>query len=101
SGCAKLGIAPHVTEAALNHRSGVIRGVARVYNRYDFGSEKRVAFEAWARYVEAIVTGAPAGNVVELASARASWWVQGLQADGAGGQRFRSTKTRTDSLWRY
>jgi integrase len=30
SGCAKLGIAVHVVEAALNHRSGTIRGVAAV-----------------------------------------------------------------------
>ncbi|MGI8570374.1 MAG: hypothetical protein ACR2KT_15655 [Methylocella sp.] len=29
SGCARLGIAVHVVEAALNHRSGTIKGVAK------------------------------------------------------------------------
>jgi integrase len=33
SGMAGLGTAPHVVEAVLNHRSGVIRGVASVYIR--------------------------------------------------------------------
>ena len=35
TGCAGLGVAPQVVEAVLNHRSGTIRGVAAVYNRYD------------------------------------------------------------------
>jgi integrase len=69
SGCAKLGIAVHVVEAVLNHRSGTIRGVAAVYNRYDYSIEKRAALEAWGRYVEAIVTGETAQNVIELATA--------------------------------
>jgi integrase len=34
SGMARLGIAPHVIEKVLNHRTGVISGVAAVYNRY-------------------------------------------------------------------
>jgi integrase len=71
SGMAGLGIAPHVVEAVLNHKSGSIKGVAAVYNRYNYGAEKRAALEAWGRYLDALVTGAPAGNVVELAKARA------------------------------
>jgi integrase len=71
SGMAGLGIAPHVVEAALNHKSGSIKGVAAVYNRYSYGAEKRAALEAWGRYLDALVTGAPASNVVELATARA------------------------------
>jgi hypothetical protein len=63
---AGLGIAPHVVEAVLNHRSGTIKGVAAVYNRYSYSGEKRAALEAWARALDAIVTGKPAGNVVEL-----------------------------------
>jgi integrase len=70
SGCARLGIAVHVVEVALNHKSGSIRGIAAVYNRYDYGDEKRAAMAAWARHVQAIVTGETAGNVVELAKAR-------------------------------
>jgi integrase len=71
SGMAEIGIAPHVVEAALNHKSGTIKGVASVYNRYSYLSEKRAAFDAWARKVNAIVSGVAAANVVELASARA------------------------------
>jgi integrase len=65
SGCARLGVAVHVVEAALNHRSGAIKGVAAVYNRYDYATEKRAALDVWSRYVETLVTGA-AANVVEL-----------------------------------
>lgn len=54
SGMAKLGIAPHIIEAVLNHRTGVIRGVARVYNRHAYDKEKRAALDAWALHVIAI-----------------------------------------------
>jgi integrase len=70
SGMAGLGIAPHVVEAVLGHRSGTIRGVAAVYNRYSYATEKRQALDAWSRKLDAIVTGEAAANVVELASAR-------------------------------
>ena len=66
---ARLGIAPHVVEAILGHRSGTIKGVAAVYNRYSYASEKRAALDAWARRLEAIVTGGKASNVVELLNA--------------------------------
>jgi integrase len=66
SGCARLGIAVHVVEAALNHRSGSIRGIAAVYNRYSYDTEKRAAMAAWARHVQAIVSGETAANVVSL-----------------------------------
>jgi integrase len=71
SGMAGIGIAPHVVEAVLNHKSGTIKGVAAVYNRYSYSTEKRAALEAWARALDAIVTGKRGGNVVELATARA------------------------------
>ncbi|MFZ0601804.1 MAG: integrase arm-type DNA-binding domain-containing protein [Roseiarcus sp.] len=70
SGMAGLGIAPHVVEAVLNHKSGTIKGVAAVYNRYSYATEKRAALDAWARRLDAIVTGTAASNVVELAKAR-------------------------------
>ena len=72
SGMAGLGIAPHVVEAVLNHKGGSIKGVAAIYNRYNYGTEKRTALEAWGRYVDALVTGAAAENVVEFAKVRAS-----------------------------
>jgi len=69
---AEMNVAPHVVEAVLNHRSGVIRGVARIYNKYSYAAEKRAALEAWARKLDAIVTGKPGSNVIELAPARVS-----------------------------
>ena len=72
SGMAGMGIAPHVVEAVLNHKSGTIKGVAAVYNRYSYAAEKREALDAWARRLDAIVNPAPASNVVELLKARAA-----------------------------
>jgi integrase len=69
SGMAGLGIPPHVVEAVLNHKSGTIKGVAAIYNRYSYADEKKAALEAWARKLATIVSGKPSGNVVELARA--------------------------------
>jgi integrase len=56
SGMARLGQPVHVVEAVLNHRSGAIRGVARVYNRYDYAEEKREALERWGAHVSRIAS---------------------------------------------
>jgi hypothetical protein len=56
SGMARLGVAPHVVEAVLNHRNGIIRGVAAVYNRYDFAGEKRHALELWGAHIERLAS---------------------------------------------
>jgi integrase len=56
SGMARLGIAPHVVEAVLNHKTGTISAIAAIYNRYDLAVEKRAALEAWASYVERLVS---------------------------------------------
>ena len=69
SGMAGLRFPPHVVEAVLNHRSGTRRGVAGVYNRFDYADEKRAALEAWGNYVTRLVEGG-AANVVQLAGAR-------------------------------
>lgn len=66
SNMARLGIPVHVTEAALNHKSGTIRGVAAVYNRYNYADEKRGALEAWGRFVTSIAGPTDAENVVTL-----------------------------------
>jgi integrase len=65
TGMARLNVAPHVVDKVLNHVSGTIRGVAAVYNRFEYLEERRAALEAWARYVENLVAPAPA-NVVTL-----------------------------------
>jgi hypothetical protein len=54
SGMAGLGTAPHVIEAVLNHRSGVIRGVAVTYNRFNYAAEKRAALDLWTAHVAAL-----------------------------------------------
>lgn len=67
SGMASLGIAPHVVEAVLNHKSGTVRGVAAVYNRYSYRTEMLAALTAWSRRVREIASGEKAaGNVVSL-----------------------------------
>jgi integrase len=66
SGCARLGVAIHVVERLLNHRSGTFGGIVSVYQKHDFANEQRAAVEVWARHVEALVRGGEAGNVVEL-----------------------------------
>jgi len=49
---ARLRVAPHVIEAVLNHRTGLVSGVAATYNRYTYYEEKREALEQWAKHVE-------------------------------------------------
>lgn len=46
---AKLGVAQAVTEKILNHVSGIISGVAAVYNRHNYADEKREALEMWGQ----------------------------------------------------
>ena len=70
TGLQKLGVKLEVTEAVLNHASGSRAGIVGVYQRHDYATEKRAALDAWARRLDAIVTGAAASNVVDLAKAR-------------------------------
>jgi integrase len=55
TGMARLGFAPHVVEAVLNHRSGVRGGLVAVYQHYDHRPERRAALDAWARHVETLM----------------------------------------------
>lgn len=57
TGMAGLSFPPHVVEAVLNHRSGSRRGVAGVYNRFDYANEKKAALEGWARSVMELIDG--------------------------------------------
>ncbi|MBV9829659.1 MAG: site-specific integrase [Alphaproteobacteria bacterium] len=52
---AEMGIPPHVADRVLNHKSGTIRGVAAIYQRYEFGSEERDALMRWGRRVAELV----------------------------------------------
>ena len=65
SGMAALGVAPHVIEAVLNHKGGIVSGIAAVYNRHSYEAEQRSALEAWSRRLAEIEAGKEAaGNVV-------------------------------------
>ena len=45
----KLGVAPHVVEAVVNHMSGLAKaGVAGVYNRALYLDERRRTLALWA-----------------------------------------------------
>ena len=49
---AELGVQPHVIEAVLNHVSGHKAGVAGIYNRSSYATEKKTALNLWAGHVE-------------------------------------------------
>ena len=61
--CRRPHLEPHVRH---------VRGVAAVYNRHQYGEERRDALAAWGRAVEAIVSGRPATNVVTLVQSRSA-----------------------------
>jgi integrase len=65
TGMARLNMPPHVVDRILNHTAGTIRGVAAVYNRFEYLAERKAALEAWGRFVEELIRP----NVVRLASA--------------------------------
>ena len=69
TGMARLGIAVRVTEAVLNHVSGTGAGIVAVYQRHDYADEKRKALNAWAGYVQRLVS-AEGSNVAEFSRAR-------------------------------
>jgi integrase len=52
SGLSRLGVAPHVAEAVLNH---VPPKLIRTYDRYSYINEKREALERWAAHLKSLV----------------------------------------------
>ena len=67
TGMQRMGVRLEVIEAALGHASGTRSGIVAVYQRHQYGEEKRAALEAWARYIEGLIEPAPS-NVVKLAA---------------------------------
>ncbi|WP_319826084.1 tyrosine-type recombinase/integrase [Thalassovita sp.] len=51
---AMLGVPQPVTEALLNHKTGVVSGVAAIYNVYSYADEKREALGKWNERIEKI-----------------------------------------------
>jgi integrase len=56
SGMARLGVAPHVADKVLNHQTGTISGVAAVYQRHEFLSERREALDRWGGHLAGLLT---------------------------------------------
>jgi integrase len=69
TGMARLNFPPHVVDKLLNHVSGTIRGVAAIYNRFEYLDERRAALEAWGRYISGLMIP-QASNVIALGGSR-------------------------------
>jgi site-specific recombinase XerC len=66
-----LGIPIEVTERAINHKSGEASGIRAVYNLHEYQPEKRRAFDLWGAYLERVISGDDASNVVSLVKSAA------------------------------
>lgn len=62
-----LGFPVEVTEAVINHKSGEVSGIRKVYNLWAYEPEKRAALHAWGAYLERLIKGAEAPSVIALA----------------------------------
>ena len=60
---ARLGFDSIVVDKLLAHQPAKLRGVAGIYQRYDFAAERARALDAWATHVLGIKTS----NVIPLA----------------------------------
>jgi len=64
---ASMGFPPHVCDRLLNHVGGSISGVAAVYQRAEFLSERKAALDAWACLIVSAAEARPIdSNVVPL-----------------------------------
>jgi integrase len=71
TGMGRIGIAPHIIEAVLNHSSGFRAGVAGVYQRQPYLEERRRALDLWGKHVTGLaIPTEPQANVVALRGAR-------------------------------
>jgi integrase len=62
---AGMGLPPHVCDRLLNHVTGAIQGVAAVYQRAEFLTERKAALDAWAAHVQRVAEmAADDGKVV-------------------------------------
>jgi integrase len=63
---ADLGVEPHIIEAVLNHVSGHKKGVAGIYNRSPYATQKRAALDLWAGHLQTILARAEGANIVPI-----------------------------------
>lgn len=66
---AMLGVPQPVTEALLNHKTGVVSGVAAIYNVYSYADEKREALAQWSEHVMKLVRSKNDATETEIAKA--------------------------------
>ncbi|MES2175448.1 MAG: tyrosine-type recombinase/integrase [Pseudomonadota bacterium] len=52
TGMARLGVLPHVVEKILNHTSGIVSGIAAVYNLFQYQAERREALDKWGSFLD-------------------------------------------------
>jgi integrase len=69
---AENGVLPHVIEAVLNHISGHKAGVAGIYNRSTYETEKRAALDTLASYIRTAVAKSEGTNVSRLKQRKVS-----------------------------
>jgi integrase len=69
TGMGKLGVAPHVAEATLNHLPPKL---IRTYDRYDYAAERKAALEQWASHLKVAIAQATGANVTTLRKSDAS-----------------------------
>jgi integrase len=63
TGLGKLGIAPHIAEAVLNHLPPKL---IRTYDRNTYADEKRAALDKWASHLKVCIAQATGTNVTTL-----------------------------------
>lgn len=67
TGLGKLGVAPHIAEAVLNHLPAKL---IRTYDRNTYENEKRAALDAWASHIRVAIAQASGANVTTLKSSK-------------------------------
>jgi integrase len=67
TGLGKLGVAPHIAEAVLNHLPPKL---VRTYDTHTYEAEKRNALDRWATHLKTIVAQASGANVTALKKPR-------------------------------
>ena len=51
----KLGFNPHVVDLILNHQSGTLTSVAKIYQRGLYVKERKEVMDAWGKYIEDLI----------------------------------------------
>ena len=63
TGLGRLGVAPHIAEAVLNH---LPEKLIRTYDKNRYEPEKRQALDLWAAHIEALLASKSGSNVIAL-----------------------------------